>query len=44
MLEPNDFLSGKTAADMLLAACGKDAAFKCGKGVIIRFPRGRVRR
>lgn len=36
----NDFLSGKTAADMLLAACADDKSIRCGKGVIIRFPAG----
>ncbi|MDQ0467327.1 sugar ABC transporter substrate-binding protein [Labrys wisconsinensis] len=35
----NDFLSGKTAAELLLDACAK-APIKCGKGAIIRFPAG----
>ncbi len=35
----NDFLSGKTAAEILLDACSK-ATIKCGKGAIIRFPAG----
>ena len=35
----NDFLSGKTAAEVLLEACAK-AEVKCDKGAIIRFPAG----
>jgi ABC-type sugar transport system substrate-binding protein len=35
----NDFLSGKTAAEILLDACSK-AGVKCDKGAIIRFPAG----
>jgi len=35
----NDFLSGKTAAEILLDACAK-AEIKCDKGAIIRFPAG----
>lgn len=36
----SDFLSGKTAADMLLAACAKSTTDKCKDGAIIRFPAG----
>lgn len=36
----NDFLSGKTAAEMLLDACAKSTTTKCDKGFIIRFPAG----
>mgnify|MGYP000853161239 FL=1 len=35
----NDFLSGRTAAEILLEACSK-AAITCDKGAIIRFPAG----
>ncbi|WP_176727965.1 sugar ABC transporter substrate-binding protein [Rhizobium sp. YK2] len=35
----NDFLSGKTAAEILVDACAKAGA-KCDKGAIIRFPAG----
>ncbi|KAA1183961.1 sugar ABC transporter substrate-binding protein [Rhizobium tropici] len=35
----NDFLSGKTAAEILVDACSKAGA-KCDKGAIIRFPAG----
>ncbi len=35
----NDFLSGKTAAEILLDACAK-TGLKCDKGAIIRFPAG----
>lgn len=35
----NDFLSGKTAAEILLDACAKAGA-KCDKGAVIRFPAG----
>jgi ABC-type sugar transport system substrate-binding protein len=36
----NDFLSGKTAGQMLLDACAKSTTDKCDKGFIIRFPAG----
>ncbi len=36
----NDFLSGKTAAEMLLDACAKSTTTTCDKGFIIRFPAG----
>lgn len=36
----SDILSGKTAAEMLLAACAKQTKVKCDKGLIIRFPAG----
>lgn len=36
----SDILSGKTAADLLLAACAKQTKVKCDKGLIIRFPAG----
>jgi ribose transport system substrate-binding protein len=36
----SDILSGKTAAEMLLAACEKQNKVKCDKGLIIRFPAG----
>ncbi len=36
----NDFLSGKTAAEMLLDTCAKSTTVKCDKGFIIRFPAG----
>jgi ribose transport system substrate-binding protein len=35
----SDVLSGKTAREMILEACAKQAA-KCDKGLIIRFPAG----
>ena len=36
----SDILSGKTAGEMLLAACAKQTKVKCDKGLIIRFPAG----
>ena len=36
----DDFLNGKTAAEMLLAACAKSTTVKCGKGMIFTFPAG----
>lgn len=36
----SDILSGKTAAELLIAACEKQTAVKCDKGLIIRFPAG----
>ena len=36
----SDILSGKTAGELLLAACEKQTKVKCDKGLIIRFPAG----
>lgn len=36
----SDILNGKTAAQILLEACGKQSKVKCNKGLIIRFPAG----
>jgi ABC-type sugar transport system substrate-binding protein len=36
----DDFLNGKTAAQMMLDACAQSTTVKCGKGMIITFPAG----